>query len=108
MMRPTAASASKTHDKPSSPPHKSTKAPVSALQKGKKKVEEVAAKAKDAVTTNGHHDEETNGNDAHADDDASKASDAHATDADAGAQEDTMKTAAPVQEPEAPTAEAQT
>lgn len=58
MMRPTAASAQKTHDKPASPPRKSTKAPVSALQKGKKKVEEVAAKAKDAVTSNGHdHDD---------------------------------------------------
>lgn len=53
-MRPTAASASKTHDKPPSPPRKATKAPTSALQKGKKKVEEVAAKAKDAITSNGH------------------------------------------------------
>lgn len=57
-MRPTAASASKTHDKPPSPPRKSTKAPTSALQKGKKKVEEVAAKAKDAVTSNGHDAED--------------------------------------------------
>jgi hypothetical protein len=57
-MRPTAASAQKTHDKPASPPRRGTKAPVSALQKGKKKVEEVAAKAKDAVTSNGHHSEE--------------------------------------------------
>ncbi|KAG9187648.1 hypothetical protein G6011_05519 [Alternaria panax] len=60
MMRPTAASSSKTHDKPhekaSSPPRK---APVaskpSTLQKGKK-VEEVAAKAKEVVT-NGHSEE---------------------------------------------------
>jgi hypothetical protein len=56
-MRPTAASSSKTHDKPASPPRKGTKAPVSVIQKGKKKVEEVAAKAKDAVTSNGHHSE---------------------------------------------------
>ncbi|KAH7406095.1 hypothetical protein DE146DRAFT_650742 [Phaeosphaeria sp. MPI-PUGE-AT-0046c] len=58
MMRPTTASASKTHDKPPSPPRKSTKAPTSVIQKGKKKVEEVAAKAKDAITSNGHDAED--------------------------------------------------
>jgi hypothetical protein len=63
MMRPTAASASKLHDKPVSPPRKSTKAPASTIQKGKKKVEEVVAKAKDAVTTNGHNAEESSAND---------------------------------------------
>jgi hypothetical protein len=63
MMRPTAASANKLHDKPASPPRKGTKAPVSAIQKGKKKVEEVAAKAKDALTTNGDHAEESTAND---------------------------------------------
>jgi hypothetical protein len=57
-MRPTAASASKTHEKPASPPRKSTKAPVGAIQKGKKKIEEVAAKAKDAVTSNSHEGED--------------------------------------------------
>jgi hypothetical protein len=31
---------------------------VSAIQKGKKKIEEVAAKAKDAVTSNGHEGED--------------------------------------------------
>ncbi|KAF1934261.1 uncharacterized protein M421DRAFT_415298 [Didymella exigua CBS 183.55] len=70
MSRPTAASASKVHEKPSSPPRK---APVKAsiLQKGKKKVEEIAAEAKEAVTTNGHADESpkteaANGTEAHA------------------------------------------
>ncbi|EDU49961.1 Neuromodulin domain containing protein [Pyrenophora tritici-repentis] len=65
MMRPTAASSSKTHekphekpqDKPASPPRKAPAgSKPSTLQKGKKKVEEVAAKVKDAVT-NGHDDE---------------------------------------------------
>lgn len=55
-MRPTTASASKTHEKPTSPPRKAP-AKSSILQKGKKKVEEVATKAKDAVTSNGHADE---------------------------------------------------
>jgi hypothetical protein len=72
MMRPTAASASKTADKPASPPRKSTasrapasKAPAkpkaheSVVEKGKKKVEQVAEKVKDAVT-NGHNDEKPN------------------------------------------------
>ncbi|KAJ4357563.1 uncharacterized protein N0V89_002139 [Didymosphaeria variabile] len=64
MMRPTTASASKTHDKPESPPRQRTvakastkpKAPEGLATKTKKKVEEVAAKAKDAVT-NGNHEE---------------------------------------------------
>lgn len=56
MARPTAASASKIHGKPTSPPHKAP-AKSSILQKGKKKVEEVATKAKEAVTSNGHADE---------------------------------------------------
>ncbi|KAJ4384231.1 hypothetical protein N0V86_001078 [Didymella sp. IMI 355093] len=69
MSRPTAASASKVHEKPTSPPRKAP-AKTSILQKGKKKVEEVATKAKEAVAANGHADEpaETeaaNGTDAH-------------------------------------------
>ncbi|OAG10566.1 uncharacterized protein CC84DRAFT_489393 [Paraphaeosphaeria sporulosa] len=64
MMRPTASSASKTHDKPESPPRQRTtakattkpKAPEGLATKAKKKVEEVAAKAKDVVT-NGNHEE---------------------------------------------------
>ena len=56
MSRPTAASASKVHEKPTSPPRKAP-AKSSILQKGKKKVEEVATKAKEAVTTNGHANE---------------------------------------------------
>jgi hypothetical protein len=64
MMRPTTASASKTLDKPPSPPRKSTagRVPVkskgheSAVAKGKKKVEQIAEKVKDVVT-NGHSDE---------------------------------------------------
>lgn len=61
MMRPTNASASKTHEKPVSPPRRGasvrgaskTKAHESVVAKGKRKVGEVATKAKDAVT-NGH------------------------------------------------------
>lgn len=69
MSRPTAASASKVHEKPTSPPRKAP-AKTSVLQKGKKKVEEVAAKAKEAVTSNGHTDETAktegaNGTEAH-------------------------------------------
>ena len=69
MSRPTAASASKVHEKPTSPPRKAP-AKTSVLQKGKKKVEEVAAKAKEAVTSNGHTDEaakteEANSTEAH-------------------------------------------
>ncbi|KAF3039092.1 hypothetical protein E8E11_001066 [Didymella keratinophila] len=56
MSRPTAASASKVHEKPTSPPRKAP-AKTSVLQKGKKKVEEIAAKAKEAVTSNSHTDE---------------------------------------------------
>jgi hypothetical protein len=57
MMRPTASSAKKTHDKPMSPPRKTGAAKPGVLQKGKKKVEEAVAKVKDAVTANGHADE---------------------------------------------------
>jgi hypothetical protein len=46
------------HEKPTSPPRKAP-AKSSILQKGKKKVEEVASKAKDAVTSNGHAEEPT-------------------------------------------------
>ncbi|KAF1974270.1 hypothetical protein BU23DRAFT_567480 [Bimuria novae-zelandiae CBS 107.79] len=60
MMRPTASSASKTHDKPTSPPRREAAAKPSAkpglVTKTKKKVQEVADKAKDVVT-NGHHEE---------------------------------------------------
>lgn len=70
MMRPTTSSASKTQDKPPSPPRKSTggRAPTkpkgheSVVAKGKKKAEQVAEKVKDAVM-NGHSEQEaTNGN----------------------------------------------
>ena len=64
MMRPTASSASKTHDKPASPPRRAAgakptskpKAPEGLVAKSKKKVEDVAAKTKD-VFTNGHDEE---------------------------------------------------
>jgi hypothetical protein len=78
-MRPTAASAQKTHDKPASPPRTSTKAPVSALQKGKKKVEEVAAKAKDDLTSNGHHGEENAADGTSAHEESNAAHDAEAS-----------------------------
>jgi hypothetical protein len=79
-MRPTASSASKTHDKPASPPRKG----ASVLQKGKKKVEEVAAKAKEAVTTNGQSAESGTVTE----DEAAKASDAAHTEAGAEAPEE--------------------
>ncbi|KAF2192625.1 hypothetical protein K469DRAFT_717195 [Zopfia rhizophila CBS 207.26] len=67
MMRPTASSASKTHEKPTSPPRRGAPAKVptkprpgheSAVAKGKRKAGEVASKAKEAVTTNGHDEGE--------------------------------------------------
>lgn len=72
MMRPTASSASKVHDKPGSPPRRSNStrvaakakpgAPESTVAKAKKKVEEVAAKAKDVITSDHKDDhEEKNG-----------------------------------------------
>ncbi|CAE7207238.1 hypothetical protein PTNB73_07472 [Pyrenophora teres f. teres] len=89
MMRPTAASSSKTHekphekpqDKPASPPSKAAAgSKPSTLQKGKKKVEEVAAKVKDAVT-NGHDDEH-------------KAEDEHKSEGEAVKESDTTEQAA--------------
>lgn len=65
MMRPTASSASKTHDKPASPPRRGASVRAlnkpkpgqeSAMEKGKKKVGEIVSKAKDLVT-NGHSEE---------------------------------------------------
>lgn len=63
MMRPTASSASKNHDKPASPPRRAastraaTKPKEGVVAKGKKKVGEVVTKAKEAVT-NGHSEEQ--------------------------------------------------
>jgi hypothetical protein len=108
MMRPTAASASKTHDKPDSPPRKTAKAPVSALQKGKKKIEEVAAKAKDAVTTNGHSTEESNSNGVSANKETADANDSAHTQAGAVTSDEPMKASTPVQEPDSSVAEIQT
>ncbi|KAF2132380.1 hypothetical protein P153DRAFT_374127 [Dothidotthia symphoricarpi CBS 119687] len=62
MMRPTTASASKTHEKPTSPPRKA--ASKTTIQKGKNKVIEVAAKAKAAIT-NGDDDEASKDSSAH-------------------------------------------
>ncbi|KAH7079152.1 hypothetical protein BKA63DRAFT_259584 [Paraphoma chrysanthemicola] len=108
MMRPTAASASKTHDKPDSPPRKGTKAPVSALQKGKKKIEEVAAKAKDAVTTNGHSTEEPKAGDVPAKEDTLDTNDSAHTEAGAVASDEPTEAATPIQEPDSSVAEIQT
>jgi hypothetical protein len=108
MMRPTAASASKTHDKPASPPHKSTKAPVGVLQKGKKKVEEVAAKAKDAITTNGHGTEENKTNGSSANDEAAETHHSELAEAETAAPQETTDAATSVQDAEASTAEVQT
>ena len=111
-MRPTAASASKTHEKPASPPRKAPNtAPVSsALHKGKKKVEEVASKAKAAVT-NGHDEEEHQ--DSHLADDtvagASNPADHVVEPATAdGASEEPIKAATPTQEADSSAAELQT
>jgi len=104
-MRPTTASASKTHDKPASPPRKSTKAPVSAIQKGKKKIDEVAAKAKDAVTSNGHHDEEAAANGTAASEDADHS---HKSEDQAAEVQKPATADAPTQDAETPAAEPQT
>lgn len=77
-MRPTTASASKTLEKPASPPRRGAsvrtapkpKAHESTVAKGKRKVAEVASKAKEVVTNghgSDHHDEETHAEEAHAD-----------------------------------------
>lgn len=58
------------------------------MQKGKKKVEEAAAKAKDAVTSNGHAEDDAKSNGTPANDD-----DAHEH-AQAGASDDTPHDAA--------------
>lgn len=106
-MRPTAASSSKTHDKPAPVPHKApAAAKPNTLQKGKKKVEDVAAKAKAAVT-NGHDDEEHK-----AEEEAPKESE-HAEQAteEAAAEEaphEPVEAAAPAPEADSSTAEQQT
>jgi hypothetical protein len=107
MMRPTAASAQKTHDKPASPPRKGTQAPVSALQKGKKIVEEVAAKAKDAVTSNGHH-AEGNAADGAAHDESNDTHKAEASEVEHAATEDQASADTSAIEAEAPAPEAST
>jgi hypothetical protein len=107
MMRPTAASSQKTHDKPhdkpASPPRK-TVAPAkpSTLQKGKKKVEEAASKAK-AVVTNGHDDGEHK-----ADDEA--ADEAHSAEqaAEGATADEPTEAATPVQDVDSSVAELQT
>jgi hypothetical protein len=109
MMRPTAASASKLHDKPVSPPRKSgTKAPVSALQKGKKKVEEVVSKAKDAVTSNGHSAEESAANDNSTHDEAVDAHESEPTKIEAVAPREQAGVASPAHEVDSSVVEGQT
>jgi hypothetical protein len=97
MMRPTTASASKTHDKPDSPPRKGAKAPVGALQKGKAKVEEVAAKAKDAITSNGHAEDDSKSNGTPVSDEAANEY------AQPGASEEPAQETAPAEVVDAPT-----
>lgn len=81
MMRPTAASSSKTHEKPVAHPHKApAPSKPSTLQKGKKKVEDAASKVEDvaskakAAVTNGHGDEEQKADDHKAGEEAPKES----------------------------------
>lgn len=100
-MRPTTASASKTHDKPASPPHKAPAKP-GVVQKGKQKVEEVAAKAKDAVT-NGHHEESHD-----AEENGARASEPKEVNTDGIVADDHPKPATPVQEADSSVAELQT
>ena len=91
MMRPTASSASKTHDKPASPPRRapstraSTKPKEGVLAKGKQKVGEIASKAKEAVT-NGHSEDQ------HVQE--------HETGASNGTATETFEAPAPAAEPE--------
>jgi hypothetical protein len=79
MMRPTNASASKTHDKPVSPPRRGNsvrlaskpKGHESVVSMGKRKVDEVATKAKDAVTNghgSAHHSDDQHAEDHHTED----------------------------------------
>ncbi|KAF1941559.1 hypothetical protein EJ02DRAFT_347579 [Clathrospora elynae] len=107
MMRPTAASSGKTHDKPASPPHKTaTATKPGVLQKGKNKVEEVASKAKEAVT-NGNHDYEPKADDeavtvSGATDDAAESATANET------SHEPTKAATPVQDVDSSVVELQT
>jgi len=128
MMRPTAASASKTLDKPQSPPAKSAtgrlppkpKGQEGVVAKGKKKVEHVAEKVKDAIT-NGHGEEDTNGNTEENADmnghDGDKAASAETADlqpiqsesvAEGGAVEEPERAATPVETTDSSTVEIQT
>ncbi|RAR00700.1 translation elongation factor G [Stemphylium lycopersici] len=120
MMRPTAASSSKTHEKPhekaTSPPRKPATSKPSTLQKGKKKVEDAATKAKAAVT-NGHgdeehKDEEHKDEDPKAEEEAPKKSEpAEQATEEAPADEashEPAKAATPVQDVDSSTAELQT
>jgi hypothetical protein len=106
-MRPTAASSSKTHEKPASPPRKTAgPAKPSILQKGKSKAEEVAHKAKAAVS-NGHDDgehktEDETANEAHAADQATEGATAD------DAPPEPTKAATPVQDADSSVAELQT
>jgi hypothetical protein len=107
MMRPTAASANKLHDKPASPPRKGTKAPVSAIQKGKKKVEEVAAKAKEALTTNGDHAEESTANDNSTHEEAAESHESEPTKVEPVAPQEQVDAAPPAHEADASGVEGQ-
>lgn len=98
MMRPTTASASKTHEKPTSPPRKSTTAKPGILQKGKLKVEEAASQVKAAVS-NGHQQDEH---------DESSDNVLTASTLTDQATDEPSKTATPVQEADSSTAELQT
>jgi hypothetical protein len=79
MMRPTNASASKTHEKPASPPRRGASVRIapkpkgheSVVAMGKRKVGEVATKAKDAVTNghdSAHHSDDHHSEDHHNED----------------------------------------
>jgi hypothetical protein len=112
MMRPTAASSSKTHDKPhekaSSPPRKAPAASKpSTLQKGKKKVEEVAAKAKELVT-NGHSEEHTTEDEPAKESEHPEEIPEEATAEETSHEPEPEKAATPVQDVESSVAEIQT
>ena len=72
---------------------------MSALQKGKKKVEEVAAKAKDAITTNGHDTDGAKSNGTPANDESTET--ANHDHAEPGASEEPAKVAPSTQEADA-------
>jgi hypothetical protein len=81
---------------------------VSAIQKGKKKIEEVAAKAKDAVTSNGHDAEEATANGNTASDDGPEAHKSDSAEVEPVASQEQVEGNTPAHEADSAIAEPQT